>query len=197
MLLLLSTVVLESCADSDAVLQQSGDLPEAFLIDEISLAMLPSELRTADDSRASVLAWNKVRFRREKGPALEVWSCLVWQKCKVNEESPRWVLKTLFRHPQYKNVWRWAADPHSSQEGLRVYTYPPTMEDVYDFLYAAEWDLSPELPGAVDYDPDQILGAGLCAEEWMRRFGSLPEVPIPQEDPAAREARESRGFQRL
>jgi hypothetical protein len=159
--------------------------------------MLPNELRITDDSIASVLAWNKIRYDRESAPALDVWSCLVWQKCEVEDGSPRWVLKTLFRHPQHENVWKSPYVSHSSLIGMRVYTDRPTIEDAYDYLYAAWWDLGPELPGRVDSDPDHVFGAGLCAEEWMRRFGSLPEVPIPSEDPAAREARESRGVQRL
>lgn len=183
-----------ACSGSRVEWNRGDTLPPEFSLEEIAAACLPEGLRSADRDPArsvAVLGWRMAVLERGRIAPLEVWDCLVWQECRDDDGNERWTLKTLFRHPRSDDVWTWAAVSHSSHEGLRVYESPPGLQDVYDFIYAAFWDLDP--PGRHDSaEPGEVRAASLCSEAWLRTIGAAPAVPIPPEDPAARRKRESR-----
>lgn|SRR5262245_55842833 len=185
-LFLAPALVLTSCqanVENDSqptteIAQVERETPEDWDLNEIAEAASfgrSSEREPWDPIVTHVLVW-KVR---EDNRPLKVEECLVLQHQKdPNKNNERWVLASLYRHPEYRNEWE-VSERTSRMLGAdgerfchrerhyETYEVSPRNADVYAFMDKVDWKLGAD-------DGWRLLGRKICRQTWRTAIGEEP-----------------------
>lgn len=116
-----------------------------------------------------LLAWHVMVNDR----GLKVEAGLLWFRYRTRDIQS-WALADVYRHPDKSSDWSLSAILDSPWQPLRVFSAPPTNQEVYEFG-AEHWTFGAP-PVFFKY-----LRAHVCDHAWREAIGSRPTKRYPGE----------------